>query len=165
MLGLSQIRTFQHMKTHLFKIKIIHILTILVITQLAFIPVLTNKAISDTEKPASPDDGIVQLKSDMDLIELIHTASDINSETYILDESVKPQELNIFPIHEVSTGMYFIIVPLNNFVLRYFARKYMGIIFLNMNGLSVVKSNGINKVVSTAHIKEESTPTIIEPEE
>lgn len=150
MLGLSQIRTFQHMKTHLFKIKIIHILTILVITQLAFISVLTNKVISDTEKPASPDDGIVQLKSDMDLIELIHTASDINSETYILDESVKPQEVNI-------------ITPEGGIKKTDFL-KFFNVI-LNMNGFSVVKSNGINKVVSSAHIKEESTPTIIEPEE
>jgi len=150
MLGLSQIRTFQHMKTHLFEIKIIHILTILVITQLAFIPLLANKAISDTEKAASPDDGIVQLKSDMDLIELIHTASDINNETYILDESVKPQEINIIT---PKAGM-----KKTDFL------KFFNVI-LNMNGLSVVKSNGINKIVSTAHIKEESTPTIIEPEE
>lgn len=148
MLGLSQIRTFQNMKTHLFEIKFIHILTILVITQLSFVPVLTNKAISNAEKAALPDDGIVQLKSDMDLIELIHTVSDINNETYILDESVKPQEINI-------------ITPEGGMKKTDFL-KFFNVI-LNMNGLTVVKSNGINKVVSTAYIKEESTPTIIEP--
>jgi len=35
-------------------------------------------------------------------------------------------------------------------------------VILNLNGLSVVKSEGINKVINSNRIKEESTPTIIE---
>jgi hypothetical protein len=35
-------------------------------------------------------------------------------------------------------------------------------VILNLNGLSVVKSEGINKVINSNSIKEESTPTIIE---
>jgi type II secretory pathway component GspD/PulD (secretin) len=134
------------MKTHLYEIRFLHILTILVITQLTFILVPTYRAISETEKAALPDDGIVQLENDMDLIELIQTVSDINNETYILDESVKPQEINI-------------ITPDGGMKKEDFLQFFN--VILNMNGLSVVNSNGVNKVISTAHIKEESIPTII----
>jgi type II secretory pathway component GspD/PulD (secretin) len=150
MLGLSQIRTFQHMKTHLFEKNFIRIITILVITQLALILVPTNRAISDTQEAALPDDGIVQLENDMDLIELIRTVSDINNETYILDESVKPKEINI-------------ITPDGGMKKEDFLQFFN--VILNMNGLSVVKSDGINKIISSGKIKEESTPTIIDLKE
>jgi len=138
------------MNTHLFEIKFICILTILVITQLTFILVPSDRAIAETENAAVPDDGIVQLETDMDLIELIHAVSDINNETYILDESVKPQEINI-------------ITPDGGMKKEDFLQFFN--VILNMNGLSVVKSDGINKVIRTAHIKEEGTTTIIEPVE
>lgn len=138
------------MKTHLFEIRFLHILTILIVTQLALILVPTARAISDTEKAAMPDDGIVQLENDMDLIELIHTVSDINNETYILDESVKPQEINI-------------ITPDGGMKKEDFLQFFN--VILNMNGLSVVKSGGINKIISSGNIKQESTPTIVKPGE
>jgi hypothetical protein len=38
-------------------------------------------------------------------------------------------------------------------------------IILNINGLSVVKSDGVNKVINSSRIKEEDTPTIIDQSE
>ncbi len=128
-------------------IKFIYPLIILVL-----MPIVTNlipngSAMSESENPDIPQEGFVQLENDMDLVELIKTVSEINNETYVLDESVKPQNINI-------------ITPEGGMKKEDFL-KFFDVI-LNMNGLSVVKSDGINKVISSNRIKEESTPTIIE---
>ncbi|MGB3364705.1 MAG: hypothetical protein WBB48_07985 [Thermodesulfobacteriota bacterium] len=107
----------------------------------------TDSSTLDENSKNSPDDGFVELQNDMDLIELIKTISEINNETYILDESVKPQNVSI-------------ITPEGGMKKEDFL-KFFDII-LNLNGLSVVKSEGINKVISSKNIIEESTPTIIE---
>lgn len=135
------------MKFYTTPIKFIHLLIILVL-----IPIITNlipndSAISESETSDIPQEGFVQLENDMDLVELIKTVSEINNETYILDESVKPQNINI-------------ITPEGGMKKEDFL-KFFDVI-LNMNGLSVVKSDGINKVISSNRIKEESTLTIIE---
>jgi len=83
----------------------------------------------------------------MDLVELIKTVSEINDEIYILDESVKPQKVSI-------------VTPEGGMKKEDFL-KFFDVI-LNLNGLSVVKSEGINKIINSNRIKEEGTPTIIE---
>ena len=150
MLGLLKIRAIQHMKFFITPIKFIHLLIIFVL-----IPIVTNlvphdSAMSESETPDIPQEGFVQLENDMDLVELIKTVSEINNEVYILDESVKPQNINIITPEGVMKKEDF---------LKFFE------VILNMNGLSVVKSDGMNKVISSNHIKEESTPTIIELDE
>ncbi|GJM16604.1 MAG: hypothetical protein DHS20C13_19310 [Thermodesulfobacteriota bacterium] len=147
MLGLLEIRAIQHMKFFTTPIKFIHPLIILVL-----IPIVTNlvplrSAMSESENPDIPQEGFVQLENDVDLVQLIKTVSEINNEIYILDESVKPQDINI-------------ITPEGGMKKEDFL-KFFDVI-LNMNGLSVVKSDGMNKVIDSNRIKEESTPTIIE---
>jgi len=128
-------------------IKFIYPLIILVL-----MPIVTNlipnySAMSESENPDIPQEGFVQLENGMDLVELIKTVSEINKETYVLDESVKPQNISI-------------ITPEGGMKKEDFLKFFE--VILNMNGLSVVKSDGMNKVISSNRIKEESTPTIIE---
>jgi len=128
-------------------IKFIYPLIILVL-----MPIVTNlipnySAMSESENPDIPQEGFVQLENGMDLVELIKTVSEINKETYVLDESVKPQNISI-------------ITPEGGMKKEDFLKFFE--VILSMNGLSVVKSDGMNKVISSNRIKEESTPTIIE---
>ena len=142
-------------------------LTYLLLPLLTITPVLmltdnlfisTNIAISETEnaekaeeqKKYVSEDGMVHLENEMDILELIKAVSEINGEVYIIDESVKPQKVTIIT---PEGGME------KEDVLSFFE------IILNMNGLSVVKSDGINKVINSSRIKEENTPTIIERSE
>lgn len=127
----------------------IHIARILLLLLILSHIVTVPNANSETEKNDIPNEEIIQLENSIDLVELIKTVSDINKETYILDESVKTQEVKI-------------ITPDGGMKKEDFL-KFVDVI-LNMNGLSIVKSDGINKVISSNRIKEESTPTIIELE-
>ena len=129
---------------------------VLMLTDNLFIS--TNIAISETEnaekaeeqKKYVSEDGMVHLENEMDILELIKAVSEINGEVYIIDESVKPQKVTIIT---PEGGMK------KEDVLRFFET------ILSMNGLSVIKSNGINKVINSSRIKEENTPTIIERSE
>jgi len=118
----------------------------------------TQQSIAETKNPDKAEepkkyvskDGIVHLQNEMDILELIKAVSEINEEVYIRDESVGPQKVNIITS---QGGME------KEDLLRFFE------IILNMNGLSVVKSEGINKVIKSSRIKQENTPTIIEQSE
>jgi hypothetical protein len=118
----------------------------------------TNKAVCETENSNKSEeeneyvskDGMVHLENDMDIIELIKAVSEINEEVYILDESVKPQKVGI-------------ITPVGGMKKEDFV-KFFDII-LNINGLSVVKTGGVNKVINSSRIKRENTPTIIDQSE
>ena len=137
-------------------LSLLTIIPFLVLTDNLFIS--TNIAVSETEnaekaeeqKKYVSEDGMVYLENDMDIIELIKAVSEINKEVYILDESVKPRKVGI-------------ITPDGGMKKEDFL-KFFDII-LNMNGLAVVKSNGINKVINSSRIKEETTPTIIDESE
>lgn len=143
---------------NLSSIKLTHAATIFLLLLTPYLCFPTHKAISETAKSNIaeqdnknvPQDGFVELQNDMDLVELIETISEINDEIYILDESVKPQKVSI-------------ITPEGGMKKEDFL-KFFDII-LNLNGLSIVKSEGINKVINSSSIKEESTPTIIELDE
>ena len=107
----------------------------------------TRRAVAGSENTDIPGDGIVQLEHDMDLVQLIKTVSEINNEAYILDETVKTQSITI-------------ITPDGGMKKEDFL-KFFDVI-LNLNGLTVVKTGGINKVISSKGIKEEDMPVIIE---
>ena len=144
-----------------------HYLTCFLISLMCTTPVLipaanflisTEKALSETDNPDKAEeqksyvteDGTVQLQYDMDLLELIKAVSEINEEVYVVDESVKPRKVSI-------------ITPDGGMKKEDFL-KFFDVI-LNMNGLSVVKSDGVNKVINSSRIKEENTPTIIDRSE
>lgn len=135
------------MQTNLLSIFTLILITLMCIS--SDIAISENMNSSAESKPTEEisEDDFVELQNDMDLVELIKTISEINNETYILDESVKPQKVNI-------------ITPEGGMKKEDFI-KFFDVI-LNLNGLSVVKSEGINKVIDSNRIKEESTPTIIE---
>ena len=143
------------MQTNLSSIKLVQILSFFTLILITTIYISSDKAISENTNPSTEsesskdisEDEFVELQNDMDLIELIKIISEINNETYILDESVKPQKVSII----TSEGG----MKKEDFL------KLFDVI-LNLNGLSVVKTGGINKVISSNRIKGESTPTIIE---
>lgn len=95
------------------------------------------------EDGSLPEDGIVNLQGSINITDLILAVSEINDETYVIDGSVHPNEISI-----VTPGGGLRkedVLSLFDTVLR-------------MNGLSVVKSDGINKVVNTSDIKGSATP-------
>jgi len=150
--------TYYPMRNYLtyFLISLLSITPALMLIDNFLIP--TEKALSETENSDISDeenkyvskDGMVHLENEMDILELIKAVGEINEEVYILDESVKPQKVGIIT---PDGGM-----KKEDFV------KFFDII-LNINGLSVVKSNGVNKVIISSRIKEEDTPTIIDESE
>jgi type II secretory pathway component GspD/PulD (secretin) len=96
-----------------------------------------------TEKKYVSDDGIVHLRREMDIIDLIKAVSEINEEIYLIENDIKPKEVSIItPEAGMKKGE----------VLRLFE------IILSMNGLTVVKTQGINKVVYSVDIKQQNTP-------
>ena len=89
------------------------------------------------------DDGIVHFQNRIDLIDLIMAVSEIKDEVYVIDSSVPPKEISIIT---PEGGM----------------KKEDALIFfdtvLRINGLAVVRSDGVNKVVNSSDIKGENTP-------
>ena len=95
------------------------------------------------EKKYVSEDGIVHLQREMDIVDLIKAVSEINEEVYLIEDDIKPKEVSIIT---PEAGME------KEEVLRLFE------IILNMNGLTIVKTQGINKVVYITDIAGESTP-------
>lgn len=89
------------------------------------------------------EDGIVHLQREMDIVDLIKAVSEINDEVYLIEDDIKPKEVSIIT---PEAGME------KEEVLRLFE------IILNMNGLTIVKTQGINKVVYITDIAGENTP-------
>lgn len=96
-----------------------------------------------TERKYVSDDGIVHLKREMDIVDLIKAVSEINDEVYLIEDNIKPKEVSIItPEAGMEKGE----------VLRLFE------IILSMNGLAILKTQGINKVVYSVDIKQQNTP-------
>ena len=95
------------------------------------------------QKKYVSEDGIVHLENEMDIIDLIKAVSEINSEVYVIDSSVKPRKVSII----ISEGGI-----RKEDVLMLFDT------ILRLNGLAVVNADGINKVVNSSDISGHSTP-------
>ncbi len=92
--------------------------------------------------PASEDD-VVNLQSHISIIDLIMAVSEINDEIYVIDSAVHPNEISIItPEGGLKKDDVLILFDT---VLR-------------LNGLAVVKADGINKVVNSSDIKGAGTP-------
>lgn len=96
-----------------------------------------------TERKYVSEDGIVHLQREMDIVDLIKAVSEINEEIYLIEDSIRPKEVSIIT---PEAGMQ------KEEVLRLFE------IILSMNGLAIIKVEGINKVINAADIKQEGTP-------
>lgn len=103
----------------------------------------TRETSEISEKKYVTEDGIVHLQREMDIVDLIKAVSEINDEIYLIEDDIKPKEVSIIT---PEAGME------KEEVLRLFE------IILNMNGLTIVKNQGVNKVVYITDISQESTP-------
>jgi type II secretory pathway component GspD/PulD (secretin) len=91
----------------------------------------------------APGGGIVNLQGSIDIVDLIMAVSEINDEIYVIDSSVRPDEVSI-------------VTPEGGL-----QKEDLLVLFdtvLRMNGLTVVKADGVNKVVNAGDIKGASTP-------
>ncbi|MGH7884245.1 MAG: hypothetical protein ACRENO_00965, partial [Thermodesulfobacteriota bacterium] len=96
---------------------------------------------SKTQNKPTITEDIVNLQSEMELKDLIQTMSEITSDTYILDEGVKGQKVTI-------------ITPTGGFKKQNALRLFETL--LDINGFSIVKNNGVNKIVQKKDIKSET---------
>ena len=87
--------------------------------------------------------GMVNLRANMTLKEMVKTISEITSEVYLLSDQIRDKNLTI-------------ITPQGGFERENAFRIFE--ILLDMNGYSVVSAGGVNKVVPKRGIKSESIP-------
>jgi len=92
-------------------------------------------------------DQIINLQDDVDIIDLVNAVSELKEEIYVIDESVKPREIRIIT---PEGGMK------KEDMLMFFETV------LRLNGLAVVKSDGVNKIVNSKDIESENTPVVID---
>jgi len=101
-----------------------------------------ESGISEEDNSALEDE-IVNLQNRINITDLILAVSEINNETYVIDGSVHPNDISIVT---PGGGLKKVdVLSLFDTVLR-------------LNGLTVVKSDGVNKVVNTSDIKGSATP-------
>ena len=91
----------------------------------------------------SEDEGMVNLRSNMTLNEMIKTISEITSEVYLLSDKIRDKNVTI-------------ITPEGGFEKENAFRIFE--ILLDMNGYAVVSAEGVNKIVPKKGIKSESIP-------
>lgn len=91
----------------------------------------------------SEDEGMVNLRSNMTLNEMVKTISEITSEVYLLSDKIRDKNVTI-------------ITPEGGFEKENAFRIFE--ILLDMNGYSVISAEGVNKVVPKKGIKSESIP-------
>ena len=87
--------------------------------------------------------GMVNLRANMTLKEMVKTISEITSEVYLLSDQIRDKNLMI-------------ITPQGGFERENAFRIFE--ILLDMNGYSVVSADGVNKIVPKRGIKSESIP-------
>ncbi|MGH7900347.1 MAG: secretin N-terminal domain-containing protein, partial [Thermodesulfobacteriota bacterium] len=97
-----------------------------------------------TDSRATVEDDVVNLQTEMDLKDLIQTISELTGETFLMDDTVKGKKVTI-------------ITPQGGFKKENSLRLFETI--LDINGFSIVKKDGINKIIQKRDIKTESIPT------
>ncbi len=95
------------------------------------------------EEEIPEDQGMVNLRANMTLKEMVKTISEITSEVYLLSDQIRDKNVTI-------------ITPQGGFEKENAFRIFE--ILLDMNGYSVVSADGVNKVVPKKGIKSESIP-------
>lgn len=102
----------------------------------------------ETTEEGGDDDSaeqIINLQDDVDIIDLVKAVSELEQEIYVIDESVKPREISIIT---PEGGMK------KEDMLMFFDTV------LRLNGLAVVKSEGVNKIVNSGDIESQNTPVV-----
>lgn len=114
-----------------------------------------NESISTPSKRLDEDDlkpyitktdteEIVNFPTEIDIKDLIQTISEITGETFLLDESVKGKKVTI-------------VSPRGGFNKKNALSLFEAI--LDLNGFSIVRKDGISKIVKKRDIKSKSIPT------
>ncbi len=98
-----------------------------------------------SEEDRKTDDQIINLQNDIDIVDLVNAVSEIKQEIYMIDGSVKPRDISIIT---PEGGMN------REDMLMFFDT------ILRLNGLAVVKSDGVNKIVNSKDIGSQNTPFI-----
>ncbi len=88
-------------------------------------------------------EGMVNLRPNMSLKDLVKTISEITSEVYLLSDEIRDKNMEI-------------ITPEGGFSSESAQRIFD--ILLDMNGYAVVKLNGVNKIVERKEVKRQSIP-------
>ena len=105
---------------------------------------VSGDEILDGEGEQIPEgEGMVNLRSNMTLNEMVKTISEITSEVYLLSDKIRDKNVTI-------------ITPEGGFEKENAFRIFE--ILLDMNGYSVISAEGVNKVVPKKGIKSESIP-------
>lgn len=102
-----------------------------------------DEAIGEGGEEIPEDEGMVNLRSNMTLNEMVKTISEITSEVYLLSDKIRDKNVTI-------------ITPEGGFERENAFRIFE--ILLDMNGYSVISAQGVNKVVPKKGIKSESIP-------
>ncbi len=89
------------------------------------------------------DEGVVNLRANMTLKEMVKTISEITSEVYLLSDKIRDKNVTI-------------ITPQGGFERENAFRIFE--ILLDMNGYAVVSAEGVNKIIPKKGIKSESIP-------
>jgi len=87
---------------------------------------------------------IISLGTEMSIGDLVQLISELTGDTYVLDESVKGKRVTI-------------IAPSGGFKRANAVKLFEAI--LDLNDFTIVKVDGINKIVQKREVKTESTPT------
>ena len=95
------------------------------------------------EEDIVEDEGMVNLRANMTLKEMVKTISEITSEVYLLSDKIRDKNVTI-------------ITPQGGFERENAFRIFE--ILLDMNGYAVVSAEGVNKIVPKKGIKAESIP-------
>ena len=105
---------------------------------------VSGDEILDGEGEQIPEgEGMVNLRANMTLNEMVKTISEITSEVYLLSDKIRDKNVTI-------------ITPEGGFEKENAFRIFE--ILLDMNGYSVISAEGVNKVVPKKGIKSESIP-------
>lgn len=102
-----------------------------------------DEAVDEAGEEIPEDEGMVNLRSNMTLKEMVKTISEITSEVYLLSDQIRDKNVTI-------------ITPQGGFERENAFRIFE--ILLDMNGYAVVSAEGVNKIVPKKGIKSESIP-------
>ena len=107
------------------------------------VAVSEGDAAGEEDEEILEDEGVVNLRANMTLKEMVKTISEITSEVYLLSDQIRDKNVTI-------------ITPQGGFERENAFRVFE--ILLDMNGYAVVSAEGVNKIVPKKGIKTESIP-------
>jgi general secretion pathway protein D len=94
--------------------------------------------------PGTEDEEIISLGTEMSVGDLVQLISELTGDTYVLDEAIRAKRVSV-------------IAPSGGFKRKNALRLFEAI--LDLNGFSIVKTDGVNKIVLKKDVKTTGIPT------